>query len=245
MGSSVFINESLARLVHKPASSSTKDPNQTIFYSNYVSEHIKLQQKHNETIKEYIKSNDQLIKKLAEKQKGLQHQFFSHELTQKNKEDQLSNKVKEQKNVLEVLVGFMRKQEKHNETTAEQYGEHKEQLEILERIVQSQEIFNRKVTENINLVKEQFDQIIASLKQHELNSEIISKQFDKKGEKEQEIVDTIVEQKELFFKVLESLQDNKEQYDILFDYVRNQDNFNHKLFEYLCSKFEEEENAVN
>lgn len=245
MGSSIFYNGSLDRLVHRPATSTSKIPNQSTYYSNFVSEHIKLQEKYNETVKEYIKSNEGLIKQLAGEQKGLQNLFFKYEQNQMDKNEKFSKKMIEQKNVLEVFVGFMKKQEKFNETAARQQVDNKDQLEILGKIVQNQELFNNKVSENMNLVKEQFDQIIASLKTHELKNENISKRFEEKDEKDQEIVDTITEQRDLFFKVLNSLQDNKEQYDILFDYVRNQDNFNHKLFEYLCSKFDEEENAVN
>lgn len=245
MGSSVFYNESLARLVHRPTAATPENLNQSTYYSNFVSEHIRLQEKYNETIKEYIKSNEGLIKTIAKEQKGLQHQFFNHEQKQMEKDEKVSKRMSEQKSVLEVFVSFMKKQEKYNETAAKQQVEHKDQLEILGRIVRNQEIFNSKVSENMNLVKEQFDQIIASLRDHDLKNETISKRFEEKDEKDQEIVDTITEQREIFFKVLNGLQNNKEQYDILFDYVRNQDNFNHKLFEYLCSKFEEEENAIN
>lgn len=246
MGSSVFYNESLARLVHRPTTTAPENPNQSTYYINFVSEHLKLQEKYNETVKEYIKSNEGLIKKLAEEQKGLQHRFFKQEQNQMENNEKFSKKMTEQKNLLEVFVGFMKKQEKYNETAAKQQVEHKDQLEILGQIVRNQEIFNNKVSENLNLVKEQFDQIIASLKNHEVKNETISKRFEEKDEKDQEIVDTISEQRELFFKVLNGLKNNKDQYDILFDYVRNQDNFNHKLFEYLCSKFEKvEENAIN
>ncbi|WP_010678414.1 hypothetical protein [Bacillus timonensis] len=245
MGSSVFYNGSLAPYVHQPDSSTPRMTNQSTYYSNFVSEHIKLQEKYNETIKQYIKNNDGLIKQLAEEQKGLQRLFFKYEQNQMEKNEKFSKKMTEQKNLLEVFVGFMKKQEKFNETAFKQQVDNKEQLEVLGKIVKNQEVFNNKVSENMNLVKEQFEQIIATLKKHEVKNETISKHFDVKDQKDQEIVDTITEQRELFFKVLNSLQDNKEQYDILFDYVRNQDNFNHKLFEYLCSKFEEEENAVN
>ncbi|MGN7297585.1 hypothetical protein [Ferdinandcohnia sp. SAFN-114] len=245
MGSSVYYNESLARFVHRPASSSPDNPNQQTYYSNFVSEHIKQQEKYNGLVKEYIKSNEGLIKHLAEEQKGLQRQFFKSEQNQMEKDEKFSKKITEQKNLLEVFIGFMKKQEKYNETTAKQQVDHKEQLEILQKIVQNQELFNNKVSENINLVKKQFDQIIDSLKNHEIINETIANYFEKNDEKDQEFASTMIEQKELFFKVLNGLQDNKEQYDILFDYLRNQDNFNHKLFEYLCSQFEEEKNAVN
>ncbi|MFT4415164.1 hypothetical protein ACLM5H_14980 [Fredinandcohnia humi] len=243
MTSSVFLNGSLAPYVYRP-SSTMEDVNQPTFYSNYVNEHIKKQTKHNDMIRDYMKSNERVIMNLVEEQKGLQHEFFKYENVQREKDERFSKKISEHKNLLEVFVGFMKKQEKYNETTAKRNEEHKEQLEVLQKIVRNQDAFNQIVSENITVVKEQFEAILSSLKSQEMFKENISKHFMEREEASLEMVDLINEQKDLFFRVLDGLQDNKEQYDILFDYVRNQDHFNHKLFEYLCSKFEEEK-AVN
>ncbi|MCH1627981.1 hypothetical protein [Fredinandcohnia quinoae] len=242
MTSPIFYNNQSAPYVFQaPTKSNLQTSNQPTYYANFILEHMKKQDERQKHLRQNMKKNEVHISKLLHQQEHLQNEFFENGIAQRERDAQISKKMTDQKSLLEVFVGFMKKQEKQNERTARRQADHYEQLEILQQIVKNQEQFNHKVTENIALVKEQFEQILVSLREQENVKENLAEVFN---DKNKEMSEHVKEQKDIFNKVIQGLQENKDQYDILFDYVRNQDNFNHKLFEYLCEQFSEEK-AVN
>lgn len=148
-----------------------------------------------------------------------------------------------QQEQMEVFASFMNDQQGKNQQMSNQLNEHKSEVEQVKELLKNQEKLNYVLSENITAINSKFDTILASLKNHENTNEQLMNDMEAQLDKQEDVKELVNKQVETLRSIMYSIETNKEKYDILFDYVKSQDSFNHKLFEFLCEHFEKSEEA--
>lgn len=180
---------------------------------------------HKRTSQQFIKEQiENIYQKLSKKYRKL-----------RSKNKQLR---KEQKEKLVPLLEFVDNQENFNTQATKEFDDLKQLHKHLHFILENQGKEQRELVERVNIQNNLYDQLLVNVQTQEEVQNVLSEKFTKKMEDDLDLIEFIEEQKTLMQELLEYLNQQEERYDILTSYIRNQENFNHKLFDYICDQFD-------